>query len=204
MYCAVFWWFIKVGTSLATIVAGGLLLYTQFDESQNVAVETLMGKVGIISADAEQWQNQNGDFAVRRAALEKNLNELLANTTKVEEHFADRNKRFPDQADHFRQLLEQVGVVRATARTLLASTADLVARPQELSAESGALLQQILLLKQQAPTTLFRLRLVEIGLPLLLSVVSIFLTLRYPLSEARCHEIKRELELRHASVAQTT
>ena len=42
--------------------------------------------------------------------------------------------------------------------------------------------------------TLFRLRLVEIGLPLALSIVSILLTLRYPLTEARCYEIKEALE----------
>jgi GPH family glycoside/pentoside/hexuronide:cation symporter len=54
------------------------------------------------------------------------------------------------------------------------------------------------LLRNQTPTTLFRLRLFEIGVPLLLSVVCIFLTLRYPLTEARCYEIKEALQARHA------
>ena len=38
------------------------------------------------------------------------------------------------------------------------------------------------------------MRLVEIGLPLALSCVSILLTLRYPLTEARCYEIKEALK----------
>jgi Na+/melibiose symporter-like transporter len=38
----------------------------------------------------------------------------------------------------------------------------------------------------------------DIGVPLLLSVVSIGLTLRYPLTEARCYEIKALLKQRHA------
>ena len=54
----------------------------------------------------------------------------------------------------------------------------------------------MVLLKQQSPTTLFRLRLVEIGLPLVLSIVSIVLTVRYPLTEAHCYEIKDALEER--------
>jgi GPH family glycoside/pentoside/hexuronide:cation symporter len=45
------------------------------------------------------------------------------------------------------------------------------------------------------------LRLVEIGLPLALSVVSIFLTLRYPLTEARCYEIKEALKQRRAELS---
>jgi Na+/melibiose symporter-like transporter len=43
--------------------------------------------------------------------------------------------------------------------------------------------------------------LVEIGLPLVLSCVSILLTLRYPLTEARWHEIKAALDKRHAELA---
>ena len=54
------------------------------------------------------------------------------------------------------------------------------------------------------PQTLFRLRLVEIGLPLALSIVSIFLTLRYPLTEARCYEIKAALQARHAQLSSTS
>jgi Na+/melibiose symporter-like transporter len=42
---------------------------------------------------------------------------------------------------------------------------------------------------------------VEIGLPLVLSVVSILLTLRYPLTETRCYEIKEALEKRRAGQA---
>jgi Na+/melibiose symporter-like transporter len=40
------------------------------------------------------------------------------------------------------------------------------------------------------------LRIIEIGLPLVLSAISILLTLRYPLTEERCYEIKALLEAR--------
>ncbi len=51
----------------------------------------------------------------------------------------------------------------------------------------------------QPPKTLFRLRVVEIGLPLAMSCISILLTLRYPLTEARWREIKEALDKRHAN-----
>jgi glycoside/pentoside/hexuronide:cation symporter, GPH family len=203
MYCAVFWWFIKVGSSVASVVAGMLLLFTQFDESQNVAIDKLIGNIGIVRADAVKWQKEDGEGALRQPALEKNLNDLLENTAKVEEHFAARSNKLPNQATHFQELSKQVGIVREKTKALLADSANIVRRPNELIKASDSLLQQIVSLKQQAPITLFRLRLVEIGLPLLLSSISIFLALRYPLTEARCHEIKRELELRHAAAGKS-
>jgi GPH family glycoside/pentoside/hexuronide:cation symporter len=199
MYYAVFWWFIKVGGSFASIVAGGLLLYTQFDETQNVAVESLLGRVGIVQANADQWQDSSDDAMERQILLERNLNDSLANTTKVREHFTLKKKELPGQAEHFLKLIEQANAVQVALQTMLTDSAELIKQPEKLRKASDSLLRQIRILKQQAPATLFRLRLVEIGLPLILSVVSIFLTLRYPLTEARCYEIKQELERRHAA-----
>jgi GPH family glycoside/pentoside/hexuronide:cation symporter len=199
MYCAVFWWFIKVGTSIATVIAGFLLVYTQFDADQNKAVEKLVGNVGVIRADAKQWENEIGKVESREASLEKNLDDLLTNLGEVEEHLAARGQQFPQQTEHYSVLLNQVDVVRSTGQSMLENRSDLAAKPKDLTESVANLLQEVLLLKPQSPTTLFRLRLVEIGVPLLLSVISIYLALRYPLTEARCHEIKRELEARHAA-----
>jgi GPH family glycoside/pentoside/hexuronide:cation symporter len=200
MYCAVFWWFIKVGTSIATVIAGLLLVFTQFDEAQNVAVEKLVGNVRVIRADAKQWNKETGEVTERSEDLENNLDELLANLEEVEEHLAARGQQFPEQTEHYSALLNQVDVVRSAGQGLLENRSDLAAKPKDLTESVANLLQEILLLKPQSPTTLFRLRLVEIGLPLLLSVISIYLALRYPLTEARCLEIKRELEARHAAM----
>jgi GPH family glycoside/pentoside/hexuronide:cation symporter len=200
MYCAVFWWFIKVGTSIATVIAGILLVYTQFDADQNKAVEKLVGNVGVIRADAKQWNKESGDITERSEDLEKNLDALLANLEEVEEHLAARGQQFPEQSEHYSVLLNQLDVVRSAGQALMENRADLAAKPKELTEAVGELLQDVLALKPQSPTTLFRLRLVEIGVPLLLSVISIYLALRYPLTEERCHEIKRELEQRHAAV----
>jgi len=41
------------------------------------------------------------------------------------------------------------------------------------------------------------MRIVEIGLPLLLSILSIFFVLKYSLTEQRSHEIKELIRLRN-------
>jgi Na+/melibiose symporter-like transporter len=56
--------------------------------------------------------------------------------------------------------------------------------------ELASIENDIVPLTQQTPYTLLMMRVVEIGLPLLLSIFSIFFVLRYSLTEKRSHEIK--------------
>jgi GPH family glycoside/pentoside/hexuronide:cation symporter len=200
-YYSVFWWFIKVGTAFATLVAGALLVFTQFDQTQNVIVDAMVGKIAVVNADAERWQAQDEKLSTRKMELEANLNDFLTNIEKLETHLTNRAKDSPSQADYSSRLLEQIDDIRASAQTMLANSSSLTVDPIKLKAEAAAILQPTRQLKQQAPHILFRLRLVEIGLPLLLSIVSIFLTWRYPLTEQRCYEIKRELAARRAAIA---
>jgi hypothetical protein len=51
----------------------------------------------------------------------------------------------------------------------------------------------------QSPYTLLMMRVVEIGLPILLSLFSIFFVLRYSLTEKRSHEIKDLLKIRNSN-----
>jgi Na+/melibiose symporter-like transporter len=97
-------------------------------------------------------------------------------------------------------LIERTNAARAEAGSLRARTESLVDKPAEIVRVADALFDQTAQLKKQMPPTLFRLRFVEIGLPLALSVVSILLTLRYPLTEARCYEIKEALKKRQAGL----
>ena len=56
---------------------------------------------------------------------------------------------------------------------------------------------KIVPLKKQTPYTLLMMRIVEIGLPFLLSLFSIFFILKYSLTEKRSHEIKELIRLRN-------
>jgi Na+/melibiose symporter-like transporter len=70
--------------------------------------------------------------------------------------------------------------------------------PDFLDNEMGTIENGIVPLKKQTPYTLLMMRVVEIGLPFLLSILSIFLVLRYSLTEKRSREIKDLLNLRNS------
>ena len=200
-YYSVFWWFIKMGTAFASFVTGALLVFTSFDEKQNVTVDALGGNIVVMKTEAELWLTQEVEAQARSAKFVQQIKDMITNADKLRAHFVQRMDEHPDQAEHIGSLIEHVDSISSEAKDLRARSASLVATPADVINKADELLQQTNQLKKQDPRTLFRLRLVEIGLPLVLSIVSILLTLRYPLTEARCYDIKEALKKRHAELA---
>ncbi len=200
-FYAVYWWVIKLGSAFASLVTGVLLVYTAFDERQNVSVNALQSDVRRIKAEAEAWQKQDVDLYRRGERFDEQIQSVIDRAGRLRQHFADRLETYPEQTEHLNALIARARAIRSEAAELQARSTTLVERPDEVIREADALLEPTALLKKQTPTTMYRLRFVEIGLPLVLSCVSIFLTLRYPLTEARWREIKDALEKRHAQEA---
>ena len=200
-FYSVYWWFIKMGSAFASFVMGALLVFTGFDERQNVTVDALQGNIALIKSEAAEWPKRNTAEADRIAVVNEQIGRAVANADNLRRHLGERLEKHPDQAEHIDTLLERTDAVRAQAEALQERGASLVNTPAEIAREADALLAQTNLLKMQPPKTLFRLRVVEIGLPLAMSCVSILLTLRYPLTEARWREIKEALDKRHANSA---
>jgi Na+/melibiose symporter-like transporter len=73
-----------------------------------------------------------------------------------------------------------------------------------LDAELTTIAKDVALLTKQAPYTLLMMRVVEIGLPVLLSLFSGFFLLRYSLTEKRSHEIKDLLRQRNEARSKGT
>jgi hypothetical protein len=132
--------------------------------------------------------------------FDRELGRLATNAEKLEKHFQNSAIAQHDDA-HTQQQIVRLHSLRADATALQAARKDSATDSAELARRVDALSKQVMLLRKQSPVTLFRLRLVEIGLPLALSVVTIWLTLRYPLTEARCYEIKESLKRRRAELA---
>ena len=185
-YYAVFWWFIKMGTAFASLVMGALLVLTSFDERQNVLVDALGGNIAAVHAEAEAAGRSAQ--VERDAALASQARMIVQNSSKLRSHLESRLETLPAQAEHTRALLEHLDAVEKLAGDVreLGDAAQLLHVAGELSQHSA-------FLRRKSPDTLFRLRLVEIGLPLVLSVVSMLFLLRYPLTEQRCREIKELL-----------
>lgn len=200
-YYAVFWWFIKMGSAFASFVTGALLIVTMFDEQQNVGVDALRGAVAVIKSEAADWDKKGVDDAARLGKFDEQITKAQSEADKLQAHFAQRIAAQSGATEHARVMNERVGAVQVSLRALQDNRAALVNAPTELVGQLENVLKAGVELKRQSPDTLFRLRLIEIGTPLLLSILSIVLTLTYPLTEARCREIRVALEARRAGAS---
>lgn len=283
-YYSIFWWFIKMGTALASFVAGLLIVFTQFDESQVTKVDAFQGSINEMQSKIESWntdyqklanspkallektkiintsalkdaneylshlENQvkknqseqtasnviNTDFNVITNGLSKtrliiqkielsqqnidtfnpgaqdisSLNNMISkaleigllrsqiNATLLLTHLNSKSLENENSEVHYKKLIQNITNIRKRLIDLKIPE-DLSVFNNELSDIKG----NISVLTQQAPKTLFMMRAVEIGLPLLLCFISIFFTLRYTLTEERCYEIAEALEKRnHAEI----
>jgi glycoside/pentoside/hexuronide:cation symporter, GPH family len=187
-FYSIFWWFIKLGTALASFVAGALIVFTMFDQNQVTKVDALEGSVREMRALV-----QSSEPVTNRI---NELNTLIikahANNADLRERLQANADKTPRDADHYNDLVTQTYNIDQKLTNL------------QLSAETDAILvnistleSEIVPLKQQTPYTLLMMRVVEIGLPLLLSIFSIFFILRYSLTEKRLQEIKGLLKQRN-------
>lgn len=259
-FYSVFWWFIKMGTALASFVAGALIVYTNFDESQVTKVDKLEANVNEISKLIEKINDdkildfnvlkadiikENEDYAKllkkdlakksenplefvpnylddKNALMQnslsnsknsitylnntqlssealKNSNEMAFNllTVKLDkiktnvfelENYFNNKIADPEETDkeHYQQL---ENTIQKTKRLLNNNLMTF----NELNSVTKQLSKEIIVIKKQTPYTLLMMRVVEIGIPILLSLFSILFVLKYNLTEKRSLEIKELL-----------
>jgi Na+/melibiose symporter-like transporter len=107
-------------------------------------------------------------------------------------HLETKSDKSKNSGEHYDELLQNIAWVSNTLANMSASES-LKTIDQDLSAIES----KIVPLKKQTPYTLLMMRIVEIGLPLLLCMFSIFFVLRYSLTEKRSHEIKELITKRN-------
>jgi glycoside/pentoside/hexuronide:cation symporter, GPH family len=190
-YYSVFWWFIKMGTTFAGFVTGLLILVTQFDETQVKRVDALSGSLKALQALTQT--------ANREQELRAKLAQALIDAEKLNQHLQSRLETFPDAAAHNQRLSDTSSAIHQQLQDLDRQIHALASSPVLLEEKISILLNQTVVLTLQTPATLFWMRVIEIGLPLLLCIVSILFLLPYSLTEEHSQEIKRALEQRNAS-----
>ena len=102
------------------------------------------------------------------------------------------------QSDHYHENLLNV-VTDIQLKLMQSREAIFSSSDQSLRLTVTSLLNTSTVLLTQTPKTLYRLRLIEIGLPILLCLVSLFAVFRYPLTDARSAIIQRKLSKRDAA-----
>jgi hypothetical protein len=175
-------------------------VFTAFDERQNVTVDALNGDISVMKAEAEKWQQEGIKTESHIVKIGTQLDKAVNDAEKLRRHFDERLQAHGDQTDHLRGLIERTESVRSELDRIRENIRKQAPVPAEFVGQSDQLLIATTILKQQTPRSLFRLRLFDIGVPLMLSVASIVLLLRYPLTEARSYEIKEALKQRHANM----
>ncbi len=183
-YYSIYWWFIKMGTAFASFVAGALIVFTQFDETQVTKVDALQGSVRELRSEVEADQ----DIPDRTARLEELIDKSGDRAEALREHLEEAAQETDRDPKHYNSILQSIGDVNERIEALDPSVPD-----DELSTELIPIEEEIEKLKRQSPYTLLMMRVVEIGLPLLLSIFSFFFIFRYTLTENRIEEIKEEL-----------
>ncbi|MGB4205984.1 MAG: MFS transporter [Bacteroidales bacterium] len=189
-FYSIFWWFIKMGTALASFVAGALIVLTMFDQTQVTKVDSLQGSIRELRSEI-QVNNEN---VAANSTVDSLLAKSLLRCEELESHLETKAANVKHSHDHYQFLLKSVAEVR---EEIIALDPDL---PDELfETELNTIEEKITVLTKQSPYTLLMMRIVEIGLPLLLSIFSVYFILRYTLTEKRSHEIKELLKLRNIS-----
>lgn len=188
-FYSIFWWFIKMGSALASFVAGALIVLTMFDESQVTKVDSLQGDIRELKTEVQALKDRTGSGAPE--TISARLDKARQHATELEVHLKARSGETENSVGHYDQLLKNIAGVREKLNTLQATSP-----PDLLLHELDALEKSIYTLTRQTPYTLLMMRVVEIGLPVLLSLFSVFFVLRYTLTEKRSHEIKALLKQR--------
>ena len=288
-FYSVFWWFIKMGTALASFIAGALIVFTLFDQTQVTKVDSLQGNIRELRSKVKTWKGDQGftgsnatllattkkectdaldesklyviflenESAKKQDDINENVAEyqsqrksVLLSTlsetkltvagleniqsqlkllgpqsqdsvvmnlskeafaltirTKLEKarvnsfellsHLESKSLETKKSKEHYIEIINKSrGVDQRLANINTNLPLDL------LDNEFNIIETEIVKLTQQSPYTLLMMRVVEIGLPLLLSIFSVFFILRYSLTEKRSHEIKDLLKQRNAELAE--
>ena len=273
-----------MGTALASFVAGALIVFTMFDQTQVMKVDDIQGSVREMRSKVQSWQsdsnfnfvdsdlskrinaqhaealNESKNYLIylgkesekweklagenlteiqsqKRSVLanaitntESTVNELeelssgissiesdpnaenreavakevisLTLQTKLEKakfyafelgmHLETKSDETNKSGEHYDELMDNIAWVNSKLASINSSDG-LSSIDNSLNEIEG----KIVPLKKQTPYTLLMMRIVEIGLPFLLSLFSIFFVLKYSLTEKRSHEIKELIRLRN-------
>lgn len=187
-FYSVFWWFIKMGTALASFVAGALIVFTQFDEIQVTKVDSLQASIRVLNSAI--ISTKEGEL--QTASVEELIENSIGRSKDLLSHLENKTVKNSKAALHNKELIAYAKAVNQKISEL-----DPAFSPEQLEQKISVIENDIARLTVQSPYTLLMMRVVEIGLPLLLSFFSIFFILRYTLTESRSLEIKNLLQLRN-------
>jgi glycoside/pentoside/hexuronide:cation symporter, GPH family len=189
-FYSIFWWFIKMGTALASLVAGILITVTMFDQTQVTRVDALQGSIRELRSELQAMK----DGKTNTVNLEDYIARSKARSADLMLHLESRSLKTKHSDEHYLVLINNATEVNGRLSDL-----NHTITPEAMLGELDEIDSAIFSLTRQSPYTLLIMRIVEIGLPLLLGIFSVFFILRYTLTQQRSMEIKEALRKRNRS-----
>ena len=129
--------------------------------------------------------------------LRTKLEKARMSSLELMSHLEAKSKEHKSSVKHYREIIQNISTVNDRITGL-----DAASSPAALEHELETITKDIVPLTKQTPYTLLMMRVVEIGLPVLLSIFSMFFLLQYSLTEKRSKEIKELLRQRNGERSQ--
>lgn len=160
----------------------------------NQLAREMQQRIENVAATASAASAAQSDSLLKPAIpliLEPKLTKARVTSFDLMYHLTNRLKVHEKSRDHLKQLIANLSEVDNKINKLSAND-----QLQNIDSDLTAIAKEIGPLKKQAPYTLLMMRIVEIGLPILLSLFALFFAFRYTLTEKRTFEIKDLLRQR--------
>jgi GPH family glycoside/pentoside/hexuronide:cation symporter len=161
----------------------------------SAATRTVIENLEIVDKALAQATQGQADTLIRSAIpliMQSKLTKARIYSFDLLAHLEARTKQHEKSIAHTTQLTQNISVINNRINALNAASP-----PDILSRELASIEKDIEPLKKQSPYTLLMMRVVEIGLPLLLSLLAMLFAVRYSLTEKRTFEIKNLLMQRN-------
>ena len=161
----------------------------------STALKSLISELESMDAALAQASPAHADSLIRAAIpliMQSKLMKARTYSFDLLAHLQARTKQHEKSREHTTQLTQKISDINDRVKALNPGSA-----PEMLSNELAAIEKDIEPLKKQSPYTLLMMRVVEIGLPTLLSLLALFFAIRYTLTEKRTFEIKELLRQRN-------
>jgi hypothetical protein len=167
------------------------LLTTKATTSELEQVQSLLANV--VPGVKDSLMNALVAMAIP-LTLETKLVKARMYSFELRSHLEAKSLETKNSREHYDVIMQEISGVNNRLAGMNTASSMVI-----LDNELGAIESRIVPLTQQTPYTLLMMRVVEIGLPLLLSIFSIFFVLKYSLTEKRSHEIKDLLRERNVA-----
>ncbi|MFO7574610.1 MAG: MFS transporter [Bacteroidales bacterium] len=127
-------------------------------------------------------------------AIETKIEKARMNAFDLLIHIENESRETKKSNDHYEELIQYSSEVGDKLNNINPGS-----ELKSINLELSAIEDIVVPLKRQSPYTLIMMRVVEIGLPILLSIFSMFFILKYTLTEKNLQEVKIKLRERNAA-----